>query len=358
MGISLNFTPYAVAELAGLDFRGAEFYAVVVKATFTWNGEGAPLLVPPQPIAEEDQWADPAKPGESSVVLESDLVPVKPRVDVILLGEIELPTAVEQIDVTLEVGQRIRKTLRVFGDRLYMPSPLVDLAPTRPRPFSRMPIVWERSFGGMDPEHPETVERRNPHGVGLRRFARSLEAKPAPNFEDPARPIGSYRDRPRPVGFGPIGRWWEPRVKYGGTYDDKWQEERFPLPPLDFDPRFYNCAPEDQQLNGYLPGEEVRLTYMTRTGHDRFRLPALDVPIRFVERPGRETIARIIPDTIIIEPAERRFSVLGRACHYPRPSVVALRRVVVGRPTPGWLRAQASAKKWLVPRTLRPYGEP
>jgi len=311
-----------------------------------------------QAVAEEDVYADPAKPGETSVVLEADLVPHKPRVDVILLGAIELATSVEQIDITLEVGQRIRKTARVFGDRRYMPSLLSDLAPDRPRPFHRMPIEWERSYGGMDPDHPTTIESRNPQGIGLRHRARALEARPVPNFEDPRQLIGSWRDKPRPIGFGPVGRWWQPRIKFGGTYDEAWREERFPLLPFDFDPRYYNCAPEDQQLDGYVVGEEVKLTYMTRLGHERFRLPPLEVPVRFTERNQRTTSCTVRPDTVIIEPAERRFSVLGRALHYPRPNIVAMRQVLVGRPPPAFLRAQAHAKDYLMPRTLKPFGAP
>jgi hypothetical protein len=359
MAIFTNFSRHSVGEVIGLDARGAEFYAVVVKATYTWDAAGNTTLTDvPEAVAEEDVYADPTRPGETSVVLEADLVPQKPRIDVVLLGAIDLPTAVEQIDVTLAVGERIRKTARVYGDRRYMPSMFADLAPDRPRPFQRMPIAWERCFGGMDPEHPKTLEPRNPQGVGLRHHARALEARPAPNFEDPRHLIGSWRDRPRPIGFGPVGRWWQPRIQLGGTYDEAWREDRFPLLPFDFDPRYYNCAPEDQQLDRYLVGEEVKLTYMTRAGHDRFRLPAFEVPVRFSERHQRTTSAVIRPDTVIIEPAERRFSVLGRAVHYPRPNIVALRQVLVGQPPPAFLRAQAHAKNYLVPRTLKPWGAP
>ena len=43
--------------------------------------------------------------------------------------------------------------------------------------------------------------------------------------------------------FGPVGRHWEPRVRYAGTYDDRWTEDRMPLLPKDFDDRFHNAAP-------------------------------------------------------------------------------------------------------------------
>jgi len=351
MSIAINFTKCSVGEFVGIDSDGVDVYAAIAKATFAWDSAGNAIPIDSQPVAEEDVYA--GEKGTSSVVLEADLVPTKPRVDVIVVGAIELATAVPQIDCTLEVGKRIRKTVRVFGDRLYMPHPLTDLAPNKPRPFARMPIVWERSFGGMDPDHPKTVESRNTFGVGMRHDARALEAKPVANFEDPRWSIGSWRDRPAPVGFGPIARWWQPRSKLAGTYDEKWQEARFPFLPLDFDPRFYNCAPIDQQFDGYLPGEEVRLEYMTRPGHERFRLPAWSVEVTFVDRHGRPTEAALRPDTIVIEPAERRFSLVGRTLHYPTPNILALRQVRVGRPTPGWKRAQDRGKTYLDFRRAR-----
>jgi hypothetical protein len=59
-----------------------------------------------------------------------------------------------------------------------------------------------------------------------------------------------------PAGFGPIGRTWQPRLALAGTYDERWQNERAPELPEDFDYRFFNAAPPDQQLEGFLHGDE------------------------------------------------------------------------------------------------------
>ncbi len=346
MALFTNFTPYAVGETVGTDARGAEYYLVVVKATFSWDGRGVAYpLAEHQIVTEADVYAGPH--GESSVVLETDFMPQKPRTDVVLLGAIELPAAVEQVDATLEVGRRIKKTARVFGDRLYMPTLFGGSAPARPRPFQRMPIVWERSFGGVDPESAKAVELRNLVGVGMRHSMRSLEARPAPNFEDPRHLIDGWTSRPPPMGFGPIGRSWQPRAQLAGTYDAKWEDERYPLFPLDFNPLYFNCAPQDQQLDGYLPGEEVRLTYMTRLGHERFLLPAFGVEVKFLDRRANATTAVTSVDTVVIEPAERRFSLISRALHYPKPNVLSLRQVRVGTPSRGWRRANDLGKRYL-----------
>jgi len=352
MAMFSNFTRFAVGEIIGIDPEAVEFYALIVKATYSWDEKGELLPADPQPLVEVDVYA--GEPGLSGPLYEADYCPFKPRVDVLLHGALALPTPVGQIDATLEVGNRIRKTVRVFGDRAWIPGVVKTLALSKPRPFARMPLEWERAFGGTDPDDPKCFEPKNPFGRGMRRKAPALEGQPAPNFEDPRHLIESWDDHPAPVGFGPVGKSWQPRIRLAGTYDDAWMEERYPLAPADFDPAFHNCAPADQQLDGYLPGEEVRLHYMTPAGHDRFRLPALEVPVAFRDKRGREIYERLRPDTIVIEPAQRRVSLVGRVCHFPEPNVLSLASVLVGQPWPGVVRAMKSGKQYLQPRSLLP----
>ena len=77
-----------------------------------------------------------------------------------------------------------------------------------------------------------------------------------PNVEYASKGLGMFPGPQRPAGFGPIARHWSPRVKFAGTYDAKWKQERLPLSPADFDDRFYLCVPEDQQAPSYLKGGE------------------------------------------------------------------------------------------------------
>ena len=331
-------------EAINYDRDGAEYYALIVKRSFTWDASGLAHPIAPQTIVEADVYD--GKPGRSAVIFEAELAPRKSRVDVLLAGEIVLSSPVERAVVRLEMGGQIRKTAVVFGDRVWVPGGFSGLRPSAPRPFARMPITWSRSFGGVDAESPAHLERRNPVGVGFARREEGAIGKPVPNFESPDGPLSSWKDRPVPIGFGPIGRWWPSRVRYAGSYDQAWLDEHFPLLPPDFDDRYFNCAPDDQQLDAYRPGEAVRLQGMTPEGDTRFILPPIAVPITVLERGGRVTQATVIPDTVIIEPGDRRFSAVGRYLHFPRPNVLSIEDVLVGEPWKGWLRARRERKRY------------
>ena len=137
------------------------------------------------------------------------------------------------------------------------------------------------------------------------------------------------------------------RVKLAGTYDEKWLNDRFPILPEDFDSRFFNAAPEDQQLDDYRPGEEVRLHYLTEKGKERFFLPPWEVEVVRQRRASFKTDRYTIkPDTIFIEPAERRFSLVGRVRFYPVPDLLGLGKIFVG-PTKGRLRALKRRKLYV-----------
>jgi Uncharacterized protein conserved in bacteria (DUF2169) len=62
-----------------------------------------------------------------------------------------------------------------------------------------------------------------------------------------------------PVCFSAVGRAWLPRRQLAGTYDDAWLKTQWPLPPLDFDDGYWNCAPQDQQVPHLPVGVQILL---------------------------------------------------------------------------------------------------
>ena len=146
--------------------------------------------------------------------------------------------------VRAEVGGLSKRAL-VLGDRTW-----AGRSPTDPLPFESMPLDWAHAFGGEGFE-------ANPLGKGRDKLKIDGETyHPLPNVEHPDNPIGSKREKPDPVGFGPIDLMWPQRARHRGTYDKDWFENRFPGFPDDIDWRFFNRAPEDQHFPRFLAGDE------------------------------------------------------------------------------------------------------
>src|SRR5208337_4822029 len=97
----------------------------------------------------------------------------------------------------------------------------IGVAITPPEPFERIPLVWERAFGGWDRSHADpakhTCEPRNPVGTGFRqKHGHPEEGVRVPNLEDPRYPSRHYGDAPPPAGFGFTGPSWQPRAAFAG----------------------------------------------------------------------------------------------------------------------------------------------
>lgn len=317
-----NHTPFSAERSWVRDKNGAEVWLVAVRGTFNISPDGTLDIAEKQSdVCLAPQYC--GEPGQSSLLYESDLLHTKPRTDVILHGNAYASVGkhASYVDVGLKVGN-LSKKLRVFGDR-YWQRGFFGLRITRPRPFQKMPITYERAFGGWDQKstHPEnhSWEPRNPVGTGFAGRSEHLEGQKLPNIEYPKNLISSWKQRPDPAGFGPIAGNWQPRLQFAGTYDKKWEEEKLPLLPDDFDERFYQCTPLDQQMGGYLQGGELAEIFnLTPQGHLKFRLPI--VKLHFDTNFGRENISHTAKvHTVIIEPDHPRLIMVWHTmlpCHF------------------------------------------
>lgn len=211
---------------------------------------------PDEPLKEQELWQ--TIPGElGGGVLDAGMP--KTRGEFLVTGSCFAPRGQKRnaAEVSVRAGA-VRKVLNVFGDRHWKKLGRMGVAISDPEPFSQMPIVYERAFGG---------EGFAPNPLG-RGFAPLLspsgqEIHPLPNIEHPARLIGSPSDRPEPAGFGPLDPMWPQRAKKNGTYDDRWMKERWPHFPDDQNYEFFNTAPEDQFLNGFFAaGDSIEIRNM------------------------------------------------------------------------------------------------
>lgn len=314
-----NSTRYAAERFFTRDRVGAEVWVVVVKGTFDVRPDGSTAPAAEQePIHHSPQFV--GDPTRSSLRRDTDLLPPRPFTDILVLGHAYAPPghSCTQLDVSLRVGP-MAKRLHIWGDRVWRRG-LTGVTPSEPEPFERMPLVYERAFGGIDPGGPpDAFEPRNPAGAGFAASSSRLIDTPAPNIEDPAHPIRSSRDRPPPAGFGPIPTHWQPRARRAGTYDHQWEQERMPLVPHDFEDRHYQCAPDDQQIvDGIAGGEPVELHNLTPDGLLRFDLPrvALVFSTRISGEPRHHSAT---VQTVIIEPDRRRVVMVWATavpCHH------------------------------------------
>jgi hypothetical protein len=316
----LNKTPFAAERTVLQDRNGRDLLVVIVKQTFAIRlGEPPVIADEPVPIQAADAYY--GEPGESSVRLESDFAPGKPGTDVVLIGHAYAPRGrTEQVDVQLEVGS-LRKTCRVTGDR-YWRRLLGGLRASAPEPFERMPLVYERAFGGHDvsakKEKHREMESRNLAGCGLIAKGSKLNVSDValPNIEDPAQLVTRRKHRPVPAGFGFLCRHWEPRLSYAGTFDAAWEEKRAPLLPTNFDERYHNGAHPDLISQGHLQGgEPVRIENASPHGTLQLTLPRILPRIRLAATRGEPITLQPAFDTLVFEPDEERFTMVWRASY-------------------------------------------
>jgi hypothetical protein len=262
------------------DKNANKIWLVCVKATFDIMPDGTtrPSEVQVEPFMQGQPLDGDY---EKSLLYESDFFGVKPHTDVLVNGSGWAPDGkpVTTLDVGFQVGP-LRKRLRLFGNRWWTVSLAGQRVVAAPEPFIEMPIRYEAAFGGWDRTAADPkdhrLEARNPVGQGFISNPNGCLGRPLPNVEDPADPITNVASRPTPAGFGAVACHWSPRREFAGTYDEAWQKSRFPLWAEDLDPRYYCCAPLDQQVKGFLRGNEpVHLINLSREGSLRFNLPRL-----------------------------------------------------------------------------------
>lgn len=239
----------------------------------------------------------------------------------------------------------LTKTFAVVGMRIWQFWPH-GLGASGPLPFEVMPIGYDRAFGGVD-THDEDPARHaacvaNPVGQGFHRQLRRawVEGSPLPNTEEIDRPVTRPDGDYAPMAFGPLGRAWTPRAQYAGTYDQRWLDEDFPFLPADFDARYFQSAPIDQQLDAPLAGQEVALFNLTPDGRRRFMLPAFQAPVHVFPRRGAREDLEATLDTLLLEPDQDRLTLTWRVTRALRRDLFEIAQVVVGRPGQDWWQAR------------------
>jgi len=368
-----NSTPFPSLAFPATDHQGQTSRVVVMRATFDIQTNGTlELSREQQPIVQTDEYF--GEINKSCVKQESDLVPFKPKCDVIVNATAHAPGGLPSFGFVAGVkingpsldngvaGRLIlEKKLLVTGSRCWEKGLLGKWTLNSPSTAIRsLPLRYEYACGGecrveiddpdgnrikaefrLSPEqrnsHPDgpdmapiahTASENNPLGMGFAEGwylkAKKITTIPAPQIDDPINPVTIFGKTYPPQGFGIITKAWKQRLELAGTYDDAWLETRWPDLPEDFDMSYWNGAHPDMQVP-YLSGDEViTLANLTPGGSLRFSLPGHSPVLSVTFTNGRILPVPANLDTLIIEPDARKVSLVWRAVLEAIPEIALM----------------------------------
>ena len=301
-----NRTPFLVGAKVTSRRPPRPEMTLVVRGAYVLT-PGEPLRLPEGPFplsqgslsAETFREDDEARAGEC--LYPGDFADFKLRADVLLRGTCHAPRgrSVTECPVRFSVGAW-SKTLRILGPRTWAAGVTGD-TPTEPLGFTRMPLGYENAFGG--PASP-----LNPVGKGA-------GTRELPTVEHVTLRVRSPEDTLPPAGFGPVNPAWPQRAsKLGKEYGESYRRTRFPFHAEDLDWSHFNAAPEDQQIEGYLRGDEEASFHCLspRAVDFSVKLPGLRVRAFMNDRAGKVRELRMILDTLFADVDEERLYLTWR----------------------------------------------
>jgi len=283
--------------------------AVCVRGVFRL-APNEPVVAIEDPIAQGfmsgDTFADDDVDQLGPLTRHSDFADWKLNAEVLLKGACHPPGGPsDDCAVRFSVGDW-SKTLRVRGPRAYKPGLLLGGKEGEAQPFDKMPLTWQNAYGGEG-------FAENPAGRGFR-------GEELPTVEYADKPIKKVGARGvQPATFLPISPNWPQRSgKRGRNYGAAWKRTRAPFYSDDFDWTYFHEAPADQQLDGYLRGDET-LTFENlhpAAASWQAKLPALRIRV-FV----KTTDARIFEpemqlDTLLADLDDEKLELVWRG-HCP-----------------------------------------
>ncbi|MDR0701437.1 MAG: DUF2169 domain-containing protein [Azoarcus sp.] len=332
-----------------LDVSGREHMVIVIKAAWALPApRQRPRPLSPSPLSVVDEYY--GAPGASAMRYGADYVRFKPRCDVLFDACAHAPAnrPVRHLEACVRIGDW-RKSLRVIGPRKWQQGQS-GLTPTEPELFVRMPLHHGHAFGGtreysQDGQDLSETLLDNPVGMGWggAHTGHMLKGEPLPNLEYPEHPVRSPDGAYLPAALSAVGRHWQARSQYTGTFDEVWQRDVAPFLPKDFDERFHQCAPQDQQIGYPQGGVDVYLrNILAECPEYRFRLPTLSgMKVRILRRDyGTETLDAVA-DTLYFETQQKRFSVIWRTSTPIRRRIQEFDTIAVGAVNERWWQARS-----------------
>lgn len=338
----VNHAPFPNFRYYAGDNRGGEFGVVIVKATYAPGLDGRLEVAEEQaPLLFTD--ASHGAVNVSSVWHPSDLVPYKPRTDILVnavaraLGGVPAASWLAGVRVSRGGAAVVEKRVRVTGPRRWEPDWARTLSDeeraewTRhraafrgwrlsdPAPVAEVALRYELAFGGT-PQAGTDAEGRpvfaddpyNPIGCGWLHPEGSdhTQAHPAPQILGADEVLDEPYTLRRPHTLGPIPCAWEPRLPLAGTYDQGWLDEIWPDWPPDYDFAYHNAAHPDLICPGHLVGDEhIQLAGLTGDARPvHLDLPGEALAVAFAEPGGAVEVRPMVLDTVLLDVAAPRWA--------------------------------------------------
>ena len=324
---------------------------LVAKATWRWDAAGRLELDDQEPVGVFDEDEE----TELGLLPRDNLPRQDEAFEVILLGAAYPPGGrpASWCPAALSVGA-VRRELMVIGDREWLPldAPSYQRTISQPRSFERMPLTWDRAFGGsskvlLDPDAEITLSHRlNPLGTGFdpapaaRVMGRQVgvpEGWPRidlrrrlPNVERPDDRVAEWGSDPAPGGWATVPL---DSPMHGQRLADSRALEREPGPSLPHPEVMFRAHP-DWILPLPAAGAPIVMDGLTPSGgRVELGLPRLRVLADWVVGDA-SGILELRPHTLVLLPEESRLYMVYRTnFSVPQPGVERSLRL---RTEKGW----------------------
>lgn len=301
----INYTPFPAIGWPTMDKNKNNYLSIVVRVKYLFdkvdkNGVWSLKLDSNQgDLFGKDIFYNEDDIMHSSVRFESDYISYKPHADLIVNAYAHATVSLTQWRCGLKVLRPVQhqdeeyetlleKWLNVRGERAIQDD-VIGFSFTKSNKSNKVAIRYENANGGVieNPKYtPESEDSQkqylnynayNPIGVGVAHKVLFEQKEPlrAPQIESMNEPLDKPNMSYLPQGFGFIGRSWQPRISYAGTFDENWEKEQHPFMPDDYNEQYNNAAHQDLQLKHYFePYDRVILHNLVKDRYEQsFEIP-------------------------------------------------------------------------------------
>ena len=316
-------------------YHGRKYDCLLLKATFLIGHDGKLLPLTAQPdfvLNDVYETIDRelkvhrlhALGGEdideyAALKVPSEIIAYKPATDVIVLGHAKpaggLPQPYWLANLRVSnTGARVvlDKTIKLIGPRSWQHSGLKGWQLSAPEPASSVALSFALAYGGIvnGARKKNDTFWANPGGIGFfgHRAPNPEQTYAAPQIENHETVSRKMLEQALPVGLSAVSSRQFERLQHSGTYDKHWTEKVAPHIPLDFDMSFWNVAPRDQIVKGFLKGGEHVSTvglFPTTDGSLDFELPNYAVQAVCIRGDRRDSSLTMDLDTVTIDTDRR-----------------------------------------------------